>query len=67
MDKLIKLVPRDSREVLEARMFVGPSIFMIFLFLFYPAVRTIYFSFKDRYSNDFVGLENYYKLSGYNL
>ena len=50
MDKLIKLVPKDSREVLEARMFVGPSIFMIFLFLFYPAVRTIYLSFKDRYS-----------------
>src|SRR6056300_1203930 len=59
MDKLIKFVPRDSREVLEARMFVGPSIFMIFLFLFYPAVRTIYLSFKDRYSNDFIGLENY--------
>ena len=59
MDKLIKLVPKDSREVLEARMFVGPSIFMIFLFLFYPAVRTIYLSFKDRYSNEFIGLENY--------
>ena len=59
MDRLIKLVPRDSREVLEARMFVGPSIFMIFLFLFYPAVRTFYLSFKDRYSNDFIGLENY--------
>jgi len=40
-------------------MFVGPSIFMIFLFLFYPAVRTIYLSFKDRYSNDFIGLDNY--------
>ena len=59
MDKLIKLVPKDSREVLEARMFVGPSIFMIGLFLFYPAMRTIYLSFKDRYSNDFVGIVNY--------
>ena len=59
MDKLIKLVPKDSREVLEARMFVGPSIFMIGLFLFYPAIRTIYLSFKDRYSNDFVGIDNY--------
>ncbi len=59
MDKLIKLVPKDSREVLEARMFVGPSIFMIGLFLFYPAMRTIYLSFKDRYSNDFVGIDNY--------
>ena len=59
MDKLIKLVPKDSREVLEARMFVGPAIFMIGLFLFYPAIRTIYLSFKDRYSNDFVGIDNY--------
>ena len=59
MDKLIKLVPKDSREVLEARMFVGPSIFMIGLFLFYPAMLTIYLSFKDRYSNDFVGIDNY--------
>ena len=40
-------------------MFVGPSIFMIGLFFFYPAIRTIYLSFKDRYSNDFIGIENY--------
>ena len=59
MNKLIKLAPKDSREVLEARMFVGPSIFMISLFLFYLAIRTIYLSFKDRYSNDFVGIDNY--------
>ena len=59
MNKLINYAPKDSRDVLEARMFVGPSIFMIGLFLFYPAVRTLYLSFKDRYSNDFVGFENY--------
>ena len=59
MNKLINFAPKDSRDVLEARMFVGPSIFMIGLFLFYPAVRTFYLSFKDRYSNDFVGFENY--------
>ena len=59
MNKLINYAPKDSRDVLEARMFVGPSIFMIGLFLFYPAVRTFYLSFKDRYSNDFVGFENY--------
>ena len=59
MDKIIKLAPKDNRDALEARMFVGPSLFMISLFLFYPAVRTIYISFKDRYSNDFIGFENY--------
>ena len=59
MDKIIKLAPKDNRDALEARMFVGPSLFMIALFLFYPALRTFYISFKDRYSNDFIGLDNY--------
>ena len=59
MDRLIKLAPKDSRDALEARMFVGPSLFMITLFLFYPALRTIYISFKDRYSDSFIGFENY--------
>jgi alpha-glucoside transport system permease protein len=59
MDKIIKLSPKENRDTLEARMFAGPSIFMIGLFLFYPALRTLYISFKDRYSNEFVGFENY--------
>ena len=42
MNKLINLAPKDAREALEARMFVGPGIFMILLFLFYPAVRTLF-------------------------
>ena len=59
MERLIKLAPREKRDSLEARMFAGPSLFMIGLFLFYPAIRTIYLSFKDRYGTSFVGLENY--------
>ena len=59
MERLIKLAPRERRDSLEARMFAGPSLFMIGLFLFYPAIRTIYLSFKDRYGTSFVGLENY--------
>ena len=35
MNRLINLAPKDAREALEARMFVGPGIFMILLFLFY--------------------------------
>ncbi len=59
MNKIIKLSDKENRDSLEARMFAGPSIFMIGLFLFYPALRTLYISFKDRYSNEFVGFENY--------
>lgn len=59
MNKLIHLAPKDTRDSLEARMFVGPSLFMIGLFLFYPSLRTIFLSFKDRYSQEFVGFDNY--------
>ena len=59
MERIIKLSPIERRDSLEAKMFAGPSLFMIFLFLFYPAIRTIYLSFKDRYGTSFVGFENY--------
>ena len=59
MERLIRLAPRERRDSLEARMFAGPSLFMIGLFLFYPAIRTIYLSFKDRYGKEFNGIENY--------
>ena len=59
MERLIRLAPIEKRDSLEARMFAGPSIFMIGLFLLYPAIRTIYFSFKDRFGQSFNGIENY--------
>lgn len=59
MNKIVSYASRDSRDSLEARMFVGPTVFMIGLFLFYPAIRTIYLSFQDRYGTTFIGVENY--------
>ena len=32
---------------------------MLSLFLFYPSIRTIYLSFRDRYGDSSVGFENY--------
>lgn len=59
MNKIITYADRDSRDSLEARMFVGPSVFMIGLFLFYPAIRTIFLSFRDRYGTSPAGFDNY--------
>jgi len=59
MNKIITYADKDSRDSLEARMFVGPSVFMIGLFLFYPAIRTIYLSFRDRYGTSSAGFDNY--------
>ena len=60
MNKIIAFADKDSRDSLEARMFVGPSVFMIGLFLFYPAIRTIFLSFRDRYGTSPAGFDNYF-------
>ncbi len=59
MNKLIDFAPKNHRESLYAGMFIGPALFMLSLFLFYPSIRTIYLSFRDRYGDSSVGFENY--------
>jgi alpha-glucoside transport system permease protein len=46
-------------ETLQTVVFVLPAVLMITLGLLYPGLRTIYESFRDAASNNFVGLENY--------
>ena len=59
MNKLISFAPERYHEGLYGAMFVGPAIFLLGLFLLYPAIRTIYLSFYDKRGNNFIGLENY--------
>lgn len=59
MNKLISYAPKQYQEALFGAMFVGPAIFLLSLFLLYPAIRTIYLSFFDNRGENFVGLENY--------
>jgi alpha-glucoside transport system permease protein len=46
-------------EVLQTTAFVLPSVLMIGFGLLYPAIRTVYESFRNRASTEFVGTENY--------
>ena len=59
MNKIISFAPKQYQEGLYGAMFVGPAIFLLGLFLFYPAIRTIYLSFRDKYGDFSVGFENY--------
>ena len=59
MNKLISYAPKQYQEALFGAMFVGPAIFLLSLFLLYPAIRTIYLSFFDNRGENFIGLENY--------
>lgn len=47
------------RESIRPWFFLAPALFLLALFLVYPAVRTFYLSFFDANSRNFVGLDNY--------
>lgn len=44
---------------LTSLFYVGPAVFLILVFLVYPALHTFVLSLMDRRSENFVGLENY--------
>jgi alpha-glucoside transport system permease protein len=59
MNKAVDVLPFRYRESIRPWIFVGPALVLLGLFLVYPLVNTIFISFKDQFSQKFVGLENY--------
>ena len=49
-------------EVLQTTAFVLPAVLMISFGLLYPAIRTVYESFRNSASTEFVGNENYHHI-----
>ncbi|CAN5820304.1 hypothetical protein BH24CHL5_BH24CHL5_07670 [soil metagenome] len=51
----------SDRTALKLRpvLWILPALTLLFVFLIYPALATIWFSLLDRNSQNFVGLENY--------
>lgn len=56
---LIERLPIRLRDALRPYLFVGPAMFVLTVFLVYPALNTIYLSFMGPRSDTFVGLRNY--------
>jgi alpha-glucoside transport system permease protein len=56
---LIEQFSDAARGFLRPFVFVGPAVFMLGWFLFLPTLRTIYLSFLNNDSTEFVGLRNY--------
>ncbi|MCX7682738.1 MAG: sugar ABC transporter permease [Anaerolineae bacterium] len=56
----VSLIPsRRVREALLPFVFLGPALFLLVVYLVYPGLTTIYISFFDKRSENFVGLDNY--------
>lgn len=58
-DWISRIPIRRLREILTPFVFAGPALVLLLIFLVYPAVNTIYLSFFDKRTKNFIGLDNY--------
>ncbi len=56
---LVELLPPMWRRHIQPFVFVGPAVVILTWFLFLPTLRTLYLSFFNNDSSQFVGLSNY--------
>lgn len=59
LDSGIRHLKPAVKRRLEAFVFIGPAMAILLWYLILPTFRTLYLSFFDKLSNNFVGLENY--------
>jgi alpha-glucoside transport system permease protein len=62
LNRLVEALPGKWEEWLKPYVFVGPAVLAVSAFLVFPAVRSIYISFFDAGSTNFVGAANYVTL-----
>ncbi|MGI8576245.1 MAG: carbohydrate ABC transporter permease [Egibacteraceae bacterium] len=56
---LVERMPPRLSNAVKPYVFIGPALFVVTIFLVYPFVRTIFISFFDERSENFVGVDNY--------
>ncbi|MEM8808860.1 MAG: sugar ABC transporter permease [Cyanobacteria bacterium P01_G01_bin.38] len=56
---LVERFPKQWQKRLLPWVYVGPAVAFLFVYLILPTVRTLYLSFLDNRSENFVGLKNY--------
>jgi alpha-glucoside transport system permease protein len=56
---LVEKLSEKWEERIKPYVFVGPALALIGLFLLYPLIRTIVYSFYNAAGDEFVGLDNY--------
>ncbi|MFW5685498.1 MAG: carbohydrate ABC transporter permease [Spirochaetota bacterium] len=59
LTNLVEVTPIRIRDSLRPWVFVLPGVLILAMYIVFPAARTIWISFLDRTSTDFVGLRNY--------
>jgi alpha-glucoside transport system permease protein len=62
LNKLAELLPGKWEDRLKPFFYLLPAVAMIALYVVYPGIQTIVYSFANAQSTKFVGTENYTKL-----
>jgi alpha-glucoside transport system permease protein len=58
-ERLLNLAPDRWRVRLRPWVWLAPAVGFLAVFLVYPTIYTLYLSFLDKFSKNFVGLNNY--------
>lgn len=61
-ERMLGLVPEKRRAAVRPWLWLLPGFGFLFIFLIYPTIQTIFLSFQDARSENFVGAENYFTL-----
>lgn len=61
-ERALGLLPETRRDRFRPWLWLGPALTFLFLYLVYPTLGTIWLSFLDARSENFVGLANYQAL-----
>jgi alpha-glucoside transport system permease protein len=62
LNKLAELMPERWESRVKPYFYILPAFAAIAVYLIYPAIQTINNSFKDRFSKNYIGFENYTSL-----
>jgi alpha-glucoside transport system permease protein len=64
LNKLAELLPGAWEGRIKPYLYILPAYAAITIYLIYPTILTLIYSFKDRFHREWVGFDNYTKLLG---
>jgi alpha-glucoside transport system permease protein len=59
VEQLLRFLPDRAQNRIRPWLWLLPALLFLFVFLVYPTINTVILSFQDRFSREFVGLNNY--------
>jgi alpha-glucoside transport system permease protein len=59
VERVLMFAPARRQAQIRPWLWLLPTLLLLLVFLVYPTINTIFLSFQDKFSKNFVGLDNY--------